>query len=110
MTCNEVWATATCTLTWATQGIWQPGMDATDVNAVDRTREPVVDDVLLQATATDNSGINVFRYPSPREAAKPLKVIGHTSHVTNVRFTRGNTLVSTGGNDSSVMQWKITNL
>lgn len=82
-------------------------MDGTDINAVDRSRDPIVEDYHLQASATDNSGIEVFRYPSNKEAAKPVKVIGHTSHVTNVRFTRNNTLMSTGGNDSSVMQWSF---
>ena len=32
----------------------------------------------------------------------------HSSHVTKVRFSKDNTyLFSTGGNDTTVMQWKI---
>ena len=39
-------------------------------------------------------------------AFKPL--LGHSSHVTKVRFNTKNTyLMSLGGNDTSVMQWKI---
>ena len=35
---------------------------------------------------------------------------GHSSHVTNVRFTLdGNYLISVGGHDKSIFQWKYIN-
>lgn len=46
-TCNENWATGTCPLTWGTQGVWQNGMDDSDINAVTRTREPIIEDIQL---------------------------------------------------------------
>jgi microtubule-associated protein-like 6 len=39
--------------------------------------------------------------------AKFKKYIGHSAHVTNVRWTANDThLVSVGGGDTSVMQWQ----
>jgi len=35
---------------------------------------------------------------------------GHSSHVTNVRFTAdGNYLISVGGHDKSIFQWRYNN-
>jgi hypothetical protein len=43
------------------------------------------------------------------EGSQFTALLGHSSHVTKVRFTRGNTyLFSLGGNDTATMQWKIT--
>lgn len=30
---DEEWATWTCTLGWPVQGIWEPGLDGTDINS-----------------------------------------------------------------------------
>ena len=63
----------------------------------------------IVATANDDSKIKLYRYPaclSDSQGFKPL--IGHSSHVTKVRFNTRNTyLFSLGGNDTTVMQWKI---
>lgn len=34
---DEPWATYTCMLGWPAQGIWEPGLDGTDINSVDRS-------------------------------------------------------------------------
>jgi echinoderm microtubule-associated protein-like 6 len=105
---NEPWNTASCVLTWATQGIWEGNQDGSDINHCDRSRQPIVDDMQLIATANDSGQVNVFRYPCSKEGAKAVVGTGHSSHVTKVRFTRTcQSLISTGGNDTAVMQWRI---
>jgi WD40 repeat protein len=61
------------------------------------------------ATADDRGFVNVFKYPTPADQpAKHVVGKGHSSHVTKVRFSADdNYLYSTGGNDTTVMQWKI---
>lgn len=62
------------------------------------------------ATANDDGEIKLFRYPSSVEQSAFKPLIGHSSHVTKVKFNSKNTyLLSLGGNDTTVMQWKIGN-
>lgn len=62
------------------------------------------------ATADDKGHVSVYRYPSPVDSpAGHVLATGHSSHVTNVKFNKDSTyLYSTGGNDTAVMQWKVT--
>lgn len=98
------WATQTCKLGWAVQGIWAPGSDTTDINSVDRSP-----DHKLLATADDFGHVKVFRFPCAQDAAKHLTFDGHSSHVTCVRWTAGGHLLSVGGNDKCVFVWGVTN-
>lgn len=90
----------TCLFGWPVQGIW-PGLDYTDVNAVDRSRNGT-----LLATGDDFGTVKLFKYPSCREKAAFNDYHGHSSHVTGVKFTANDTLlISAGGNDKTVMVW-----
>ena len=101
---GRVWATQTCKLGWAVQGIWAPGSDTTDINAVDRNP-----DGKLLATADDFGHVKLFRFPCAVDAAKHATFYGHSSHVTNVRWTAANNqLLSVGGNDKCVFVWNMT--
>ncbi|OQR83272.1 microtubule-associated protein [Achlya hypogyna] len=96
------WATWTCTLGWPVQGIWPKGGDGTDVNAAARTTSQKE---LL--TVDDHGQVNLFRYPcvAPHATAKTYR--GHSSHVTNCIFTKGDMFaVSTGGLDNAIFQFK----
>jgi len=95
------WATWTSVLGWPVQGIWPAFADGTDINSVDRAHTgPVL------ATADDFGKIKLFNFPN-EVGAQSTKYEGHSSHVTNVRWTHNDGhLVSTGGNDISVFQWK----
>jgi WD40 repeat protein len=105
---DEPWATNSCVLGWAVQGIWQSGMDFTDVNHADRSHRPIVDDMQLIATGDDRGKVNLFRYPCMIEKSTPLQGQAHSSHVTKVRFSpKDNFLFSAGGNDTAIMQWKV---
>ena len=95
------WASQTCTLGWPVQGIWPPGSDTSDINACDRSHKQD-----LLATVDDYGLVKVFRYPPVDDASKHLQFSGHSSHVTNVRWTLGENLITTGGNDKCVFVWR----
>jgi len=86
------------------QGIYKKGYDGTDINAVDRSNFPVgnkaPNNYHLLATGDDYSKVSVYRYPSLKKNSKAVESRGHSSHVTNVKFTKDDKrLLTTGGED-----------
>jgi WD40 repeat protein len=75
------------------------------VNGVDRSPDGNV-----VATADDLGLVKLFKYPCPERNSSFNKYTGHSSHVTNCMFTRNKSgqkfLVTTGGNDKCIFQWK----
>ncbi|XP_014062759.1 echinoderm microtubule-associated protein-like 1 isoform X2 [Salmo salar] len=97
------WATSTCTLGFQVFGLWPDGSDGTDINAVSRSNEKQ-----LLVTGDDFGKVCLFSYPCCQFRAPSHVYGGHSSHVTNVNFLFDDScLVSTGGKDMSVMQWRI---
>ncbi|KAL6040731.1 Echinoderm microtubule-associated protein-like 1, partial [Balamuthia mandrillaris] len=95
--------TWSCVLGWAVVGIWPPGSDGTDVNAVSRSS-----DRKLLVTGDDFNGVKLFSYPVTKPQAAHKRYAGHSSHVMNVSFAAGdNKVVSVGGKDHSVFQWAL---
>ena len=85
------------------QEIWPSGSDGTDINAA-----CISPDQKYVATSDDFGQVSLFNYPVITKGAKKVVGNGHSSHVTNVRFALdGKRLISTGGNDKTVMIWKI---
>lgn len=95
---DEKWDTYTCPLGFNVMGIWphsKPGeghADGTDVNAV--CRGGLNEDLLV--TADDSGLLKLFNYPCVVEHAPYRGVdedgisqgyVGHSSHVTNIRFS-----------------------
>ena len=116
---DTCWDTWTSTLGWPVQGIWPPGGDGTDINAVaflpktdqtDPKRTNIYSGIL--ATADDFGKVKLFNSPCLAQNASGVEFRGHSSHVTNVRFANNlekgmsTRLISTGGEDRSVFQWK----
>lgn len=100
---DENWDTYTARLGWHVQGIWPAFADGSDINSVDRSPDGTV-----CATADDFGFVKLFKFPSPVEKASFQQYIGHSSHVTKVRFHKKiSYLISTGGNDKAVFQWKF---
>lgn len=97
------WYSQSCIFSWAVQGIWPASAyDSSDVNAVDR--HPVKNYI---STAEDSGIIRILRFPSVIPNSQSIKLCGHSSHVTNVKW--GTTqLVSTGGNDKCVFVWEFS--
>ncbi|KAF4722902.1 Echinoderm microtubule-associated protein-like 1, partial [Perkinsus olseni] len=94
-----------CVLGWPVIGVWaDPEYDQTDVNAVHQSSG---NNTRLLALGDDNGKVKLLRFPSPYLNARGVSYGGHASHVTNVRFSPINTLVSIGGGDHCVIQWKL---
>jgi len=105
---DEDWASFTTTLGWPVQGIWEPGMDGSDINAVDRSPIEHSDGYRLLAAGDDNGKVRIFRFPSITENSQSVIGNGHSSHVTMVKFSpTGSHLYTAGGNDQCIFQWKV---
>jgi WD40 repeat protein len=93
-------------------GIWSGNMDGTDVNSVDRSPNGK-----YLATADDFGKVNLFHFPALNSKGSPHgSFVGHSSHVTCVRWARSECnsssnakdyLLSIGGEDKCVFLWKL---
>ncbi|KAM9727976.1 LOW QUALITY PROTEIN: echinoderm microtubule-associated protein-like 4 [Menidia menidia] len=102
--CKDIeWATYTCVLGYHVFGVWPEGSDGTDINALTRSHNRKV-----LALADDFCKVHLFAYPCSTAKAPSHKYSAHSSHVTNVSFLFNDRhLVSTGGKDTSIMQWRL---
>ena len=100
---NEKWLTWTCVLGWPVQGIWPPCSDGSDINNLDRSKSHKV-----VATVDDFGQVKLFKYPCVKKNSGFNTYRGHSSHVTNCRFLPNGYLVSIGGNDKAIFQWKYS--
>ncbi|XP_060728089.1 echinoderm microtubule-associated protein-like 4 isoform X4 [Tachysurus vachellii] len=105
--CKDIdWATYTCVLGFHVFGVWPEGSDGTDINALVRSHNRKV-----IALADDFCKVHLFQYPCSRPKAPSHKYSAHSSHVTNVSFMHNDRhLVSTGGKDTSIMQWRCVGM
>ncbi|XP_075996585.1 echinoderm microtubule-associated protein-like 4 [Genypterus blacodes] len=102
--CKDIdWATYTCVLGYHVFGVWPEGSDGTDINALMRSHNRKV-----IALADDFCKVHLFSYPCSTPKAPSHKYSAHSSHVTNVSFLFNDShLISTGGKDTSIMQWRL---
>ncbi|XP_066918550.1 77 kDa echinoderm microtubule-associated protein-like isoform X2 [Clytia hemisphaerica] len=97
------WSTYTCPFGFPVMGIWPEGADGTDINTCCRSNNKK-----LVATGDDFGAVNLFKYPSVKLKSEASIGVGHSSHVTCVRFLHDDSsLITVGGLDSSIMQWKM---
>ena len=97
------WVQWQCVLGWPVMGIWDPGYDQTDINAVCQSHKG---DAL--ALGDDYGQVKLFRFPIPVDfCAACVALRGHSSHVTNIRWLHDDSRVlSTGGADTALFQWR----
>ena len=99
---GDDYASFTCCFGWQVRGIWKPFSDYTDVNATCRSNTRN-----FLATADDFGQVNVYKYPCLVEKAIHSSYLGHSSHVTKVKFSADDKyLISTGGHDKTVLVWE----
>ena len=62
-------------------------------------------------TGDDFSKVRLFRYPVSERNALSDTYLGHAAQVTSARFLpSGEGLITTGGEDNSVIQWALTHV
>ena len=99
------WSTYRSIFGWHIMGIYPDVAEGDEINAVDRAKHC---NVLV--TADDYSGLKLFRFPANKSNQSYNRFSGHSSHVSNVRFThKDEYVISLGGEEKSIIQWKFTN-
>ena len=109
---DKTWTTMTSFLGWSIQGVWPKGSDGSDINSITRSHNGKL------IASTDEYGfVRVLNYPCigsgldkdgnlPR---RPHCITGSGQRsVTNAAWTHNDQiLLTTGGEDLSVFQWKV---
>ncbi|XP_047191015.1 echinoderm microtubule-associated protein-like 6 isoform X1 [Scophthalmus maximus] len=100
---GQRWASWSCVLGSEVCGIWPKYSDLTQINAVDANHAAAV------LVAGDDLGlVKLYRFPCLRKGAKFKKYIGHSAHVTNVRWSHDlQWVLTTGGADHALFQWRF---
>ncbi|TKS67941.1 Echinoderm microtubule-associated protein-like 6 [Collichthys lucidus] len=97
------WMTWTGVVGTEVNGIWPKYSNVTNVNSVDANYSSAV-----LVTGDDLGLVKLFRFPCLKKGAKFKKYIGHSAHVTNVRWSNDlQWVISTGGADHAVFQWRF---
>uniref|UniRef100_A0A673XFV8 EMAP like 5 n=1 Tax=Salmo trutta TaxID=8032 RepID=A0A673XFV8_SALTR len=96
------WTTWTSVLGDEVVGIWSRNTDKADV-----TCACVSHSGLNIVTGDDFGMVKLFDFPCPEKFAKHKRFLGHSAHLTNIRFTSGDRFViSAGGDDRSLFVWR----
>ena len=105
---EETWSEITCVLGWGTQGVFLNKMEHSEINMVARSTEKLFGEYYLLAAADDRKQVNLYKYPCLKKGSNRICAKGHSSFVTNVRFSKGDSyMYSTGGRDGAVFVWKV---
>lgn len=105
---DKKWKTWNCPLGWPVQGIWKDYYEGNDINKVERSESGVSGDQKYVATGDRYGQVRLYKYPCMGTQSKYVVGLGHNSEVTNLAWVGGDRyIVSTGGDDQTVMVWKI---
>ena len=98
------WASHHVKFGWLVDGIFPKETSGSHINSVDMS-----EDGSLICTGDDNGLVNIYRNPA-RNTVPPKSYKAHSEHVIRVKFGRGklrNYIFSVGGQDKTLMQWKL---
>nr|XP_053632744.1 echinoderm microtubule-associated protein-like 5 [Cherax quadricarinatus] len=97
------WSSWTCVLGAQVAGIWPKYSDTSDVNACHANM-----DLGVIVTAGDDGFLRLFRFPCAKKDSKSESYVGHSEHVSNVRWSCDSRyVVSVGGGDHALCLWKL---
>jgi len=96
------WSTWTSMLGKEVIGIWPKNADKGDINCTDLSHHGST-----LATGDDFGYVKLYKFPCLEKFTKGKKFVGHSAHVTKVRFSHDDKyLFSTGGDDCCVFVWR----
>ncbi|KAK7066468.1 Echinoderm microtubule-associated protein-like 5, partial [Halocaridina rubra] len=97
------WSSWTGVLGKQVAGLWHKYADVSDINAADANFY-----YNCIVTGDDFGLVKLFRFPCPKRGSKCRSFMGHSEHVTNVRWTNDSEyVISVGGADHAVFQWRF---
>jgi microtubule-associated protein-like 6 len=100
---DEAWDTQTCVLGWSVQGLWPEVFDGNDINAAHLAKRRK-----MIASVDEFGQFKVVKNPALDKRADAAIGYGHSRHCTNVRWNEDeNFVMTTGGSDRTVMQWRV---
>ena len=83
-------------------------MDGSDINSVDRSKNTYDRDMKILASGDDRGQVRLLEYPCLVKSSASVVGKGHSSHVTTVTFNSDDEyLMSSGGEDQTILQWKV---
>ena len=100
------WSSWTIPVGWPIQGIWPYGVDSTEylINAVAISHSHKSVPVLV--TADEYGRVKIFNYPCVTPGSPGKCYRGHSSHITNIKFSADDAFcISIGGSDRCVFVW-----
>ena len=107
-TTSTIWNTHTVKFGWYVDGIYPSGTDGSHINIVEMSK-----DQQIIASGDDYGLVNLYRSPC-REDEKgndpqARSYRGHSEHVTNIKIygTAMSKMCSLGGQDQTLIQWKL---
>lgn len=100
------WATWTSILGDEVMGIWSRHAEKADVSCACVSHSGI-----SLVTGDDFGMVKLFDFPCPEKFAKHKRFLGHSPHVTNIRFTSGDRhVISAGGDDCSLFVWRCVHM
>lgn len=103
------WNTWNCVYGWPVQGIWTSRMPKmNEINSVDRSNKKLFDEYHMLAVADQFKRIKIYKYPCLRKNSEGVVGKGHSSAVSNVKWSCDDQYIyTTGESDGMVMIWKV---
>ena len=106
---NETWISQTCVYGWSVQGVWREYMgNGNEVKMLDRSHKKFYGEYHALAAVDDFGDLRVYKYPCVQPDAQAIVARGHSSYVSNVKWTADDRhLITTGGEDNTIIIWRV---